>query len=140
MTGPLHVESVGHGPPLVLLHGWAMHGGVFAPLVPRLARRFRVHVVDLPGHGHSPPPDRFTLDGAVATLEAAFAGETHPVNVLGWSLGGLAALMWARAVPARVGRLALVCTSPRFVSGPDWPHAMTGETLARFGDDLFRKL
>jgi len=51
MSG-LHVESTGEGPPLVLLHGWAMHGGLFAPLVPALARRYRVSVVDLPGHGH----------------------------------------------------------------------------------------
>ena len=49
----LHVEVVGHGPPLVLLHGWAMHGGVFAPLVARLRSRFTLHVVDLPGHGRS---------------------------------------------------------------------------------------
>ncbi len=49
----LHVESVGAGPPLVLLHGFALHGGLFAPVVPQLARTHRVHVVDLPGHGHS---------------------------------------------------------------------------------------
>ena len=32
----LHVEVIGRGPPLVLLHGWAMHGGLFAPLVEHL--------------------------------------------------------------------------------------------------------
>ncbi|MEP7184077.1 MAG: pimeloyl-[acyl-carrier protein] methyl ester esterase, partial [Betaproteobacteria bacterium] len=41
MTGGLHVETVGHGPPLVLLHGWAMHSGVWGPLVPHLAKRHR---------------------------------------------------------------------------------------------------
>ena len=52
--GPaLHVEVVGKGPPLVLLHGWAMHGGAFAPLAERLAPRFTLHLVDLPGHGFS---------------------------------------------------------------------------------------
>ena len=58
----LHVESAGHGPPIVLLHGWAMHSGLWGPLVPRLARRYRVHAVDLPGHGHSAALASFTLD------------------------------------------------------------------------------
>ena len=49
----LHIEIVGDGPPLVLLHGWGLHGGVFAPLVDRLSDRFRMHLVDLPGHGYS---------------------------------------------------------------------------------------
>ena len=132
---PLHVESVGVGPPLVLLHGWAMHSGVWGPLVPRLARRYRVHAVDLPGHGRSPPPPAFTLDAVAAALDNVFAAEER-VIVLGWSLGGLLAMRWALAVPARIARLALVATSPRFVAGDDWPHAMTLQTLTRFGDEL----
>ena len=43
----------GSGPPLVMLHGWAMHGGIFAPLAARLERHFQLHLVDLPGHGRS---------------------------------------------------------------------------------------
>ena len=43
------------GPPLVLLHGFALHGGFFSPLVPALSKKHRVHVVDLPGHGFSAP-------------------------------------------------------------------------------------
>ena len=42
MTDPmnaLHVDITGEGPPLVLLHGWAMHGGIFAPLVQALRAR-----------------------------------------------------------------------------------------------------
>ncbi len=136
MSGSLHVDTVGHGSPLVLLHGWAMHSDMWGPLLPRLAQRFRVHAVDLPGHGHSAPPREFTLDGVVAALASRLVADTRPLTVLGWSLGGLVAMRWAQLEPARIGRLVLVATSPRFVAGDDWPHAMSHETLARFGDEL----
>ncbi len=132
----LHVETTGTGPPLVLLHGWAMHGGLFAPLVPALAQRFRVSVVDLPGHGHSPPVAPYSLDAIVAVLERQFDGVAEPVTVLGWSLGGTVALRWAQRHPARVARLVLVCTTPRFVATDGWAPAMDGPTLQRFGDEL----
>jgi pimeloyl-[acyl-carrier protein] methyl ester esterase len=136
MTAPLYVETAGDGPPLVLLHGWAMHSGLWGTLVTRLARRHRVHAVDLPGHGGSPAPSRFTLDGVVASLDATFGPTGEPLTVLGWSLGGVIAMRWALARPDRVGKLVLVSTTPRFVAGGDWPHAMTPEILDRFGDEL----
>jgi len=132
----LHVEATGHGPPLVLLHGWAMHAGIWGPLVPRLARRHRVYAVDLPGHGRSAELPRFTLDAVVETLAARFADTAQPVSLLGWSLGGQLAIRWALSEPQRVGRVALVCTTPRFVAAADWPHAMDGPTLRRFNDEL----
>jgi pimeloyl-[acyl-carrier protein] methyl ester esterase len=136
MSGTLHVESSGHGPPLVLLHGWAMHGGVWGGLPAALCARHRVHAVDLPGHGHSPAIAPFTAAGVVAALEATFGAERRPLAVLGWSLGGQLALGWALARPDRIARLALVCTSPRFVAGDGWEHAMSRQTLERFGDEL----
>ena len=132
----LHIESTGHGPPLVLLHGWAMHSGIWGEIVAQLARTHRVHAVDLPGHGYSAPVTPCTLDALVGSVDAALADEVHPLAVLGWSLGGLVAMRWAEARQARVNRLALVCTTPRFVAGADWPHAMTAEAIARFGDEL----
>jgi len=134
-AGALHVESTGSGPPLVLLHGWALHGGLFAPLVPALARTHRVHVVDLPGHGHSLPVEPYTLDAVVARLDERFA-RAAPLTVLGWSLGATVALYWARHAPAHVARLVLVCPTPRFVATDDWAHAMAADTLARFADEL----
>jgi pimeloyl-[acyl-carrier protein] methyl ester esterase len=136
-TAPrLHVESVGQGRPLVLLHGFALHGGLFAPLLPALAQHHRVHVVDLPGHGHSEPIDSWTIDAVVAALQRAFVAEQPPLAVMGWSLGGMIALSWALAHPDRLRKLVLVGTSPRFVAGESWPHAMAPEMLARFGDEL----
>ncbi|HEY3585410.1 MAG TPA: alpha/beta fold hydrolase, partial [Casimicrobiaceae bacterium] len=67
----MHVDSVGAGAPLVLLHGFAMHGGLFAPLVDALAAHRRVLVVDLPGHGRSAPAPTFALDALVGAVDAA---------------------------------------------------------------------
>jgi len=132
----LHSDVAGSGPPLVLLHGWALHAGLFAPLIPGLARRFRVHAVDLPGHGYSPPVVPYSLDAIVQALEDAFAPVGEPLCVLGWSLGGMLAMRWAHSKPERIAKLVLVATTPRFVASPDWPHAMAPETLARFADEL----
>jgi pimeloyl-[acyl-carrier protein] methyl ester esterase len=90
----------------------------------------------LPGHGHSRAIADATLDTLVDAVADAVADERRPLAVLGWSLGGLCAMRWARREPARVARLVLVATSPRFVSGDDWPHAMSATTLARFGDEF----
>lgn len=129
---PLHIEIVGDGPPLVLIHGWGLHGGVFAPLIDRLSDRFRMHLVDLPGHGYS-RDDRTPL-----TLEACAAeilARTPPAAWLAWSLGGLFALH-AAAVSAQVRALALVAVTPRFVRGEDWPHAVEVSVFEQFGKDL----
>lgn len=136
MKPVLHVESAGNGPPLVLLHGWAMHSGLWGGVPQQLAKRFRVHAVDLPGHGASSPPAACTFDGLTAAVSAGIEATGEPLTVVGWSLGGSLALHWARAEPARVGRLVLVATTPCFVARDGWPQAMSAATLARFGDEL----
>ena len=132
----LHVESSGHGPSIVLLHGWAMHSGVWAPLVQHLAKRHRVHAVDLPGHGRSAPLPSFGVAAIVEQLDAAFHAERMPMAVVGWSLGGLIALAWSLSHEQRVARLGLVATTPRFAADDSWRCAMSPQTLQRFGDEL----
>jgi pimeloyl-ACP methyl ester carboxylesterase len=55
----------GDGPPLVLIHGWPQHGGMWKQVVPTLSRDYRCIVVDLRGLGASPAPrdgyDKTTL-------------------------------------------------------------------------------
>ncbi len=132
----LHVESVGVGPPLVLLHGWALHSGLWMPVLARLAARFRVHAVDLSGHGLSPPLEPYTLAAIADAVAHACRNVGEPTTVLGWSLGGAVAMQWALRAPARVARLILMCTTPCFVARPDWTCAMELKTLRRFGDEL----
>src|ERR1700693_4769841 len=137
----VHVESVGSGRALVVLDGWGVPSGWWFPLLPRLLERYRLYLVDLPGHGYSdalvtPPP--LSLDRVVEAVELAIA-ETPapaPLMILGWSLGGQVALEWARLRPERVGALVLMSTTPSFVQRPGWPHAMAEATLRQFGDEL----
>lgn len=133
MSGRLHVEVVGSGPPLVLLHGWAMHGGVFAPLIARLRARHTLHVVDLPGHGRSRDcAVPLQLQPCVAAIAAAV-----PVAPwCGWSLGGLLALHAAASLPHQVPALAMLCASPRFVRAADWRYGVSAEIFRDFAAGL----
>jgi len=129
----MHVETLGSGPPLVLIHGWAMHGGIFGPLSERLAARHTLHLVDLPGHGHSRQHGGpLTLDACVDQL----LGQLPPAAWLGWSLGALLALHAAARAPQRVQTLIVLCGSPRFVHAEDWPHAVDAEVFRAFGREL----
>lgn len=136
----LHVERYGSGAPLLLIHGWGMHGGMWGEVVNRLAEQFCVHVVDLPGHGHSgvcSTPLRAEqeqgvpaqLEQIVDTLAVQF---DEPLSLCGWSLGGQIALRWAMRYPQQIHRLVLVASTPCFVQQADWTCALEATTLQQF--------
>lgn len=133
MSDGLHIDIGGDGPPLVLLHGWAMHGGVFAGLAARLRTHYTLHIVDLPGHGRSrddATPLAFdpVCDALLARLPAA--------PWIGWSLGGMFALHAAARAPERVPALVALCSSPCFVRGPDWRYGVSAEIFRDFARGL----
>jgi pimeloyl-[acyl-carrier protein] methyl ester esterase len=141
----LHIEVTGSGEPLLLIHGWGMHGGVWTEVAQRLAADFQVLSVDLPGYGFSvgrdssrhqhsvgmdPDPQ---LHAVVAELSSRFTG---PLSICGWSLGGIIAQHWAAYEPEKVKRLILVASTPCFAEREDWQFGMPQETLAQFGAEL----
>lgn len=134
-TPDMHVETIGSGPDLVLIHGWAMHAGIFAPLTQLLAAHFRVHLVDLPGHG----ANRDSAD-ACAPSACAVALTTALPRALwvGWSLGGLVALHAGLAHAKKVCGIVEIAASPRFVLGPNWPHGVSSDVFAQFAAGLHR--
>ena len=134
----LHVERAGQGPALLLLHGWAMHGGVFAPLARALTARFTVVTVDLPGHGGSRDSALPLALDAVADALAEVIDAQAPALVVGWSLGGLVATALAVRHPSRVRGLGLIAASPRFVAAADWPVGMDPRVFEAFGEELGR--
>jgi pimeloyl-[acyl-carrier protein] methyl ester esterase len=130
----LHVELRGQGPDLVLLHGWALHGGMWGSWLDELAQQARLHLVDLPGHGHSP-----WSTGRTGLPDLALAVRRHVprgATLLGWSLGGMIALELARQDPGLAEDLVLVATTPKFVAGDDWEHGMPAEVLDGFANGL----
>jgi pimeloyl-[acyl-carrier protein] methyl ester esterase len=130
----LHIDVVGNGPiPLVILHGWAMHGGVMSPLVDALTGRCTMYVVDLPGHGYSRSCTIPLEPGASA---AAIAAATPPALWLGWSMGGLIALTAALDMPQRVLGLAMLCATPKFVRDDTWPYGSDAAQVRHLATDL----
>jgi pimeloyl-ACP methyl ester carboxylesterase len=113
--GELYVEDVGHGPPVVLWHSFLHHGGMWKAQVEALKGRYRLLVIDAPGHGRSPVVRRpFDLDAcARAVAEVMDARGVRRAAVAGLSWGGMTAMAMALAMPSRVSALALFDTSAR---------------------------
>ncbi len=121
----LAYREAGSGPPLVLLHGWAMSSAVFSELLEALSPRFRVLAPDLRGHGFSDPGEGVTLAGLAADLRQWWDGlDLRGASLLGWSLGGQVALTLSPALSTRVERLVLLSSTPRFTAGADWPFGL----------------
>lgn len=124
----------GDGPPLVLVHGWGMHSGIWHTVAGLLARSHRVIGVDLPGYGASAGAGGpYGLDSAARLLAAVVP---EGAVLVGWSLGGLVAMQTACSLQPRLAGLVLVAGTPRFVEGGDWPHGMSLALLAGFAAEL----
>ncbi len=130
----MHIESVGQGPDLVLLHGWAMHGGVFDSLIKKLTPDYRVHVVDLPGFGFSREDDgHYNLDEVSDNITSELKiRELNNIILIGWSLGGLIAQNICARNSELVSKLILVASIPKFVHADDWTNGIDESLLSVF--------
>lgn len=117
---------------LRLLHGWGFNAAVFAHWThvwgsPATA-------IDLPGHGRTPWQRGSLMPATYA--DALALRYPQPATWLGWSLGGLPALLLAVRHPHCVKGLVLMAATPRFVVGPDWPCAVEPAVFDRFAAAL----
>mgnify|MGYP001608960861 CR=1 FL=1 len=128
----LFVKSIGHGPPLVMLHGCGLNHAVWLDLVPYLHKQYRLHLVDLPGHGKSKDIADYSLQHITAILQKRF---DQPCSVLAWSLGAIIAMHWA-AHDKQVRKLALVAGTAQFFQSHDWPNAIQPQVLDDFAVNL----
>lgn len=108
--GRLAYYRFGAGPDLVAVHGWPLHAATFRRLLPALTRRFTVHLVDLPGTGHTRWNTPASVDTDVAALRAAIdhLGLTS-FGVIAHDSGAMFARM-AAADDARVKAMVMAGT------------------------------
>lgn len=114
----LYTETIGMGPDIVLLHGWAIHSGIWRSVADKLADEFRVTLIDLPGFGQSDMIANYSMSNVIDQLS-----QVAPASALwlGWSLGGLIATQFALRYPDCVTKLICVASTPKFVKTNDWP-------------------
>jgi pimeloyl-ACP methyl ester carboxylesterase len=103
----------GDGPPLVLVHGLGGTVENWRALAPALARKHRVLVPDLPGHGHSEAlPEATNLDAlADAVFALAEAEKLERAVWIGHSLGGTISLRAAVQRPEAVRGVVLAAAA-----------------------------
>jgi pimeloyl-ACP methyl ester carboxylesterase len=113
------------GQPVVLIHGYTDNARDFVPLIPYLAPRFHLIVVDLRGHGKSSKPEccYTRLDFAYDVKLLLDALKIPRADIIGHSMGSFVAQTFAEYWPERTRRVVLISSSggPRPGSAPQKP-------------------
>lgn len=104
----LYYETYGSGAPLLLLHGNGGSSQDFAKTIPYFARRYRVIALDSRAHGKSADAaDSLSFEQMADDCAALLTQlRLDSAYVLGWSDGGITALVLALRHPGKVKRLA----------------------------------
>ncbi len=106
----LHYFTSGHGPAVILLHGYAETSRMWKPLIPRLAEKFTVIAPDLPGIGDSAIPTKgLDMKSAAVSVHAlAKSLGVERARVVGHDIGLMVAYAYAAQFPGEVEKLVLM--------------------------------
>lgn len=137
----IHVRHGGHGPAVVLLHGYGETGDMWVPMAKDLMRDHTVVVPDLRGLGLSSKPkggfDKKTqADDVAAVLDAL---KIQSADLVAHDIGNMVGYAFAAQYPARVTRLVLI-DAPLPGIGP-WDEILKNPLLWHFrfgGPDMER--
>ncbi|MEO1336509.1 MAG: alpha/beta fold hydrolase [Myxococcota bacterium] len=109
----VHCAIAGEGPPLLFLHGWPTHSGLYRDIIPAVSAHRKAIAIDLPGFGQSSKPTdvrysfsffRRVIDGVLEQLDI------DDVGLVIHDLGGPVGLHWAVENPRRVRELVVLNT------------------------------
>jgi pimeloyl-ACP methyl ester carboxylesterase len=106
----LHYTTGGHGPALILLHGYAETSRMWAPILPVLGEKFTVIAPDLPGIGDSGiPANGLDMKAAAIRIHGlARSLGVEKARVVGHDIGLMVAYAYAAQFPAEVEKLVVM--------------------------------
>ncbi len=106
--------STGNNPVLIILHGLYGSSDNWITIARKLEDRFTVLLPDLRNHGASPHASTHTFADMVDDLAQFFLDtNTETAYLIGHSMGGKVAMMFAAEYPEKVNRLMIVDIAPK---------------------------
>jgi pimeloyl-ACP methyl ester carboxylesterase len=122
----LYYEVYGTGEPLLLVHGNGGGIGDFSAQIDHFRKRYKVIAMDSRDQGKSgDSPDKITYEKMTDDLAALLHHlQTGPVYVLGWSDGGIEALLLGIRHPADVKKIATMAANLNPGEGAIYPEAV----------------
>lgn len=111
----LYYEVYGEGEPIIFSHGWMDDCSVWKSQIEFFAKRYKVIVYDHRGHGKSDKPEK---DYSIQTLSNDLFALIQKLNfekitIIGLSMGGMTAMVFALDHPDKVSKLVLVGTTAK---------------------------
>jgi len=118
----------GAGPPILLVHGWAAHGGFFDSLHKSLSRHHRVLTPTLRGH---PGSDAGAAPLTIETLADDIAQFVDALGLtsltaIGWSMGAMVLWEAAPKLGSRLRAIVVEEMGPRLVNDATWCNGISG--------------
>jgi len=106
----LHYLTAGHGPAVILLHGYAQNSRMWRPLMPLLADKFTVIAPDLPGIGDSDiPKNGLDMKSAAARIHDLVGSlGIKKAEIVGHDIGLMVAYAYAAQFPTETEKLVLM--------------------------------
>ena len=132
----LYYEQIGIGKPIVLSHGWLDDCSVWHHQVELFSKDHAVIIYDHRGHGRSDKPRK---DYSVTTL----ANDMHTlieelklqdVTLIGFSLGGEAALVCTLMYPEKISKLVLVGVTAAYTGAAEPQFRLVKATVPELQD------
>ncbi|PYL69847.1 MAG: alpha/beta hydrolase [Verrucomicrobia bacterium] len=106
----IHYLTAGHGPPVLLFHGYAETSRMWRPIIPLLAEKFTVIAPDLPGIGESSiPADKIDMISSARQIHDLVRSlKIDKARVVGHDIGLMVAYAYATQFPAETEKLVVM--------------------------------